>query len=124
MPQQTDQPKPESELDDAYQAWSTAAAAVLAKSRRVDVDELPGADEVAEDADLAVLRERFLASPWASRTPLAVEVDVDAHPELAARYEVLSMPTFVVFRDGAPVGRLVGARPRARFVSDVEQALA
>lgn len=52
-----------------------------------------------------------------------VEVDVDAHPSVAARYDVLSMPTFVVFRGGEPVGKLVGARPKRRFVSDLEQAL-
>lgn len=53
MPQQTDQPKPESELEDAYQAWSTAAAAVLAKSRRVDVDELPDTPEALLSTDTA-----------------------------------------------------------------------
>ena len=52
------------------------------------------------------------------------QLDVDAHPEVAAQYDVLSMPTFVVFHHGAPVGKIVGARPKARFVSDVEQALA
>lgn len=52
------------------------------------------------------------------------ELDVDAHPDLAARYDVLSMPTFIVFRHGEPVGKLVGARPKKRFVSDLEQALA
>jgi len=45
----------------------------------VDVDALPGADDdaVAPDEDLVSLRERFLASPWAGRTPIAVEVDVE-----------------------------------------------
>ncbi|GAA1713465.1 ATP-dependent DNA helicase [Isoptericola hypogeus] len=48
-------------------------------STLVDVDDLPGADDgdVAADVDLETLRERFLASPWASRTPVAVEVDVE-----------------------------------------------
>jgi thioredoxin 1 len=53
-----------------------------------------------------------------------VQVDVDAQPELAARYGVLSMPTFLVFRGGDPIGRLVGARAKKRFVADVERALA
>lgn len=51
------------------------------------------------------------------------QLDVDEHPEVAARYDVLSMPTFVVFRHGAPVAKLVGARPKRRFVSELEQAL-
>jgi thioredoxin 1 len=39
-----------------------------------------------------------------------VTVDVDAEPELAARYGVMSFPTMLFFSDGEPVHRLVGAR--------------
>ena len=59
----------------AFHAWVERyyGAAAL-----VDVDALPGADDDAgEDAELAALQARFLASEWASRTPVAVEVDVD-----------------------------------------------
>src|SRR5690606_41586306 len=44
----------------------------------VDGDELPGADDdSAADEQLAALQRTFLASPWASRRPVAVEVDVE-----------------------------------------------
>ncbi|MBE1874698.1 ATP-dependent helicase [Myceligenerans sp. TRM 65318] len=45
----------------------------------LDVDDLPGAegDDLPADADLAKLRETFLRSEWASRTPIAVEADVE-----------------------------------------------
>ena len=45
----------------------------------LDLDELPGAgDETARtDDDLAALREAFLASAWADRTPHEVEVPFD-----------------------------------------------
>ncbi|KGM15719.1 hypothetical protein N867_06120, partial [Actinotalea fermentans ATCC 43279 = JCM 9966 = DSM 3133] len=59
----------------AFHAWVERyyGAAAL-----VDVDALPGADdEAGDDAELAALQARFLASEWASRTPVAVEVDVD-----------------------------------------------
>ena len=41
----------------------------------LDPDELPGAEDdgLADDADLQRLQEAFLASPWASRRPHAVE---------------------------------------------------
>jgi DNA helicase-2/ATP-dependent DNA helicase PcrA len=59
----------------AFHAWveSYFGAAAL-----VDVDALPGADDesVADDEDLAALRATFLDSPWARRSPVAVEVDV------------------------------------------------
>ncbi len=53
-----------------------------------------------------------------------VQVDVDAHQATAARYGVLSMPTFVLFRDGEPVLRLVGARSRRRLEGELAEALA
>jgi DNA helicase-2/ATP-dependent DNA helicase PcrA len=41
----------------------------------LDLDQLPGAaDETAVDEDFAALREAFLASEWATRTPAEVEV--------------------------------------------------
>ena len=52
-----------------------------------------------------------------------VQLDVDAHQQAAARYDVLSMPTFLVFRDGAPVLRLVGARPKARLEAELAEVL-
>ena len=52
-----------------------------------------------------------------------VKVDVDANQAVAARYGVLSMPTFMVFRDGAPVGQIVGSRPKKRLIADLEHLL-
>jgi thioredoxin 1 len=49
-----------------------------------------------------------------------VQLDVDANPVVAARYDVLSLPTVIVFKDGEPRETLVGARPRAHY----ERALA
>jgi thioredoxin 1 len=51
-----------------------------------------------------------------------VQLDVDEHQQTAARYGVLSMPTFVLFRHGAPVLRLVGARPKARLRGELAEA--
>jgi thioredoxin len=44
-----------------------------------------------------------------------VKLNIDEHPELAARYEVLSIPTVTLFVDGAPLSSVVGARPRGHF---------
>ena len=43
-------------------------------------------------------------------------VDIDNYPEVAARYEVLSIPTVILFSGGEPLATLVGARPRSHFV--------
>jgi thioredoxin 1 len=52
-----------------------------------------------------------------------VKLDVDSDQATAVRYGVLSMPTFMLFRDGAPEQKLIGARPRARLELELEQAL-
>jgi thioredoxin len=52
-----------------------------------------------------------------------VSLDVDNEQELAVKYGVLGMPTFMLFVNGAPVQTLVGARPRRRLESELEQAL-
>jgi thioredoxin 1 len=51
------------------------------------------------------------------------DLDVDAHQATAARYGVLSMPTFMVFRHGQPVLTLIGARPKRRLVAELEAVL-
>ncbi|HLM49036.1 MAG TPA: thioredoxin domain-containing protein [Solirubrobacteraceae bacterium] len=68
--------------------------------------------------------EPVLAGLAAERDDLrVVQVDVDAEHETVARYGVLSMPTFILFRDGAPVLRLVGSRPRRKLDSELAGAL-
>ena len=52
-----------------------------------------------------------------------VQLDVDAEQRTAAEYGVLSMPTFILFRDGAPVLRLVGARPKRRLGEELSAVL-
>src|SRR3954466_13043630 len=52
-----------------------------------------------------------------------VSVDADSEQELVARYGVLGLPTFVLFDNGAPVTQLVGARPKKRLESELQQAL-
>jgi thioredoxin len=42
------------------------------------------------------------------------KLNIDDHPELAARYEVLSIPTVIAFAGGEARGALVGARPRGQ----------
>jgi thioredoxin 1 len=44
-----------------------------------------------------------------------VKLNIDEHPEIAARYEVLSIPTVTLFAGGEPRTTVVGARPRAHF---------
>ncbi len=49
-----------------------------------------------------------------SRVPVA-RLNIDEHPEIASRYDVLTIPTVMLFAGGEPRGALHGARPRAHF---------
>lgn len=43
------------------------------------------------------------------------KVNVDEQPGLASKYNVMSIPTLVVVRDGAEVNRAVGAMPKSEI---------
>lgn len=49
-----------------------------------------------------------------------VKVDVDQAQEIAGRYGVLSIPTFVLFKDGKEVRREVGALPKVALRKLIE----
>lgn len=50
--------------------------------------------------------------------------DVDDNQEVAARYDVRGMPTFLAFKDGKVVAQMLGAAPRAKLDELVRKALA
>lgn len=51
------------------------------------------------------------------------KVDVDANQELASRYAVMSIPTFMIFKGGQPVAQFVGAQPKSKFEEEINKAL-
>jgi thioredoxin 1 len=51
------------------------------------------------------------------------KLNVDDAPDVARRYEVMSIPTLLVFQDGIPKKRLVGAKGKAQLVGELEEFL-
>ena len=47
------------------------------------------------------------------------KVNVDEEPELAARFQVMSIPTLMVIRDGKIVNQALGARPKHQILAMV-----
>lgn len=41
-----------------------------------------------------------------------VKVDVEKNPESASRFEVMSIPTIIVFKDGQPVDKVIGLKSK------------
>jgi len=50
-----------------------------------------------------------------------LKLDVDANPDVAGRFGVLSMPTLIIFKDGRAVDRIVGYR--ANIKKDIRERL-
>jgi thioredoxin 1 len=53
---------------------------------------------------------------------VVAKVDVDAHPGLAARYQIRSIPALLVFRDGEVVEMLVGLQSKERILLRLDAA--
>ena len=53
-----------------------------------------------------------------------VKLNVDDNPQTAARYGVMSIPTILLFKNGEPANRIVGAMPKRRLVQELEPTLA
>lgn len=53
-----------------------------------------------------------------------VSLNVDDNQQTAARYDVLSIPTLIVFKQGEIVKKVIGALPKARLEAELEPALA
>lgn len=44
------------------------------------------------------------------------KIDIDEEPELAQRFQVMSIPTLVIMKEGKVVNTVVGARPKQEIV--------
>jgi len=51
------------------------------------------------------------------------KLDIDANPATARDYQVMSIPTMIVFQDGKPVKQIVGAKPKDALLSDLADYL-
>jgi thioredoxin 1 len=51
------------------------------------------------------------------------KVDVDDAPGIARRFQIMSIPTLMVFQDGVPKKRLVGAKGKSQLLSELAEFL-
>ncbi len=53
-----------------------------------------------------------------------VKLNVDENQQTAASFEVLSIPTLILFRNGQVAKKVIGAYPKKRLEAELEPALA
>ena len=63
-----------------------------------------------------------IAEEYAGRLTVA-RIDMDTSPRTALAYQVMAAPTMLLIRDGEPVARWVGLRPKRALLRDIEAHL-
>jgi thioredoxin len=53
-----------------------------------------------------------------------VKLNTDDNPQTAAQYNVMSIPTLLLFKNGEVAHQIIGALPKNRLVQELEPALA
>jgi thioredoxin 1 len=59
-----------------------------------------------------------IAAEHAEKITVA-KLDIDANPGIARDYQIMSVPTMIVFPGGRPVKQIVGAKPKAALLNDL-----
>jgi thioredoxin 1 len=63
-----------------------------------------------------------LAREWTGKVKV-VKLDVDHNPGIAMRYQVMGVPTLMLFKGGESLERLTGYQPRDRIVAKLSPLL-
>ena len=52
------------------------------------------------------------------------KLNVDDHPDLAMRFDVMSIPTLILFKDGEAKKRMIGAKGKGQLLQDLSEFVA
>ena len=63
-----------------------------------------------------------IAGEQAGKVRIA-KVNVDDSPDLARRFDVMSIPTLIVFKDGTPQKRMIGAKGKGQLLEELSEFL-
>jgi thioredoxin 1 len=63
-----------------------------------------------------------LAREYAGKATIA-KLNVDENQQTAIQYGIMSIPTLMIFKDGEPVDKIVGAAPKQVIAAKLDQYL-
>ncbi len=63
-----------------------------------------------------------LAEEYSGRASIA-RLDVDQNPKIASRYNIMSIPTLLIFKKGEPTSQIVGFRPKDELKQTLDAVL-
>jgi len=63
-----------------------------------------------------------IASDQAGKLKIG-KINIDDNMELARRFEILSIPTMILFKDGEPQLRIVGAKGKGQLLQELQRYL-
>jgi len=63
-----------------------------------------------------------LANEYEGRVKFA-KLDVDQNPGTASQYGIMSIPTLLIFKNGAPISNIVGFRPKSDLKKSLDAVL-
>jgi thioredoxin 1 len=63
-----------------------------------------------------------LTSEYNGKIKIA-KVDVDANQSTAAKFNILSIPTVIIFKDGQPVSQMAGVQPKEKYTEEINKLL-
>lgn len=63
-----------------------------------------------------------LAGDWEGRVKV-VHIDVDHNPDITMQFNVMGVPSLLLFKDGEPIERMTGYKPKNKIVQLFEPHL-
>ncbi|MFI9380868.1 thioredoxin [Kutzneria sp. NPDC052558] len=63
-----------------------------------------------------------IAAEHADKITIA-KLDIDANPAIARQYQIMSVPTMMLFQGGEKVKEIIGAKPKAAMLKELSEVL-
>ena len=113
------------------EGWDVAGDALKVEDATWDTDVMKATELVMVDfwavwcgpCQMVAPIVEELAKEYAGKLKVR-KLNTDENPEVAGRYQVMSIPTILFFKNGQPVEKLVGARPKRQFKEMIDSLLA